>query len=45
MHTNLVTGAVTLYESGVRGIFTPMYFFVARKPEGPAAPATSRRGK
>jgi hypothetical protein len=45
MHTNLVTGAVTLYESGVRGIFTPMYFFVARKPEGPvSAPATGRRG-
>jgi sterol 24-C-methyltransferase len=36
MHGNLTTGAVTLYEGGKLGIFTPMYFFAARKP------ATSR---
>ncbi len=41
MHNNLVTGAVTLYESGVTGIFTPMYFFVARKPEGAGASASA----
>jgi hypothetical protein len=45
MHNNLTTGAVTLYEGGVRGIFTPMYFFVARKPLTAAAPGTGRRGR
>lgn len=32
MHGNLSTGALTLYKSGAEEIFTPMYFFVARKP-------------
>ena len=32
MHNNLCTGAETLYQGGVQNIFTPMYFFVARKP-------------
>jgi hypothetical protein len=47
MHNNLSTGAVTLYEGGVRNIFTPMYFFVARKPltaaAAPAAAGASKR--
>lgn len=36
MHTNLSTGALTLYKGGVEDIFTPCYFFVARKPLTPA---------
>jgi len=32
MHTNLSTGASTLYEAGQLGIFTPMLQFVAVKP-------------
>lgn len=43
MHENLSTGALTLYKAGVEEIFTPMYFFVARKPAAPAGRAASRR--
>jgi sterol 24-C-methyltransferase len=32
MHENLSTGASTLYKAGAEDIFTPCYFFVARKP-------------
>ena len=37
MHNNLTTGAITLYQGGSQNIFTPMYFFVARKPATAAA--------
>jgi len=40
MHHNLSTGGVTLYRGGQEGIFTPMYFFAARKP---LSAATKRR--
>ena len=41
MHNNLTTGAITLYQGGSQNIFTPMYFFVARKPA--TAAASSRK--
>lgn len=33
MHTHLATGARTLHQGGKAEIFTPMLFFLARKPE------------
>ncbi len=39
MHENLSTGALTLFRGGFEEIFTPMFFFVARKPLGAATPS------
>lgn len=33
MHHHLVTASKTLYAGGKKGIFTPMFYFKARKPE------------
>jgi len=44
MHQNLSTGALTLHNAGAEDIFTPCYFFVARKPAvGGAVKPASRR--
>jgi hypothetical protein len=42
MHRHLVTGATTLTAGGRLGIFTPMFYFRARKP---AAGADKAPGK
>ena len=36
MHSHLIAGARGLYAGGVTGTFTPMLFFLARKPSSSA---------